>query len=171
MTKPTKWLCAQRRLRSAWASAQSDQSLRCAKLSSCGQRRLWSDWADAQADLYLRWVHSHFIGFVMSRLNYDVFGVTLGRLFVLHDVKTVESHISHQSGWIRMRRSLFSPHMSSIGPLHMTKERSAFIQGNKMKLVWNGVMSEHLKYQTDACKILSFCMRHWSISFKNAFTY
>ena len=28
MTKPTKWLCAQRRLRSAWASAQSDQSLR-----------------------------------------------------------------------------------------------------------------------------------------------
>ena len=27
MTKPTMWLCAQRRLRSAWASAQSDQSL------------------------------------------------------------------------------------------------------------------------------------------------
>ena len=31
MTKPTKWLCAQRRFRSAWVSAQ---------LSSCGQRRL-----------------------------------------------------------------------------------------------------------------------------------
>ena len=30
MTKPTKWLCGQRRLRSAWAFAQSDQSLRCA---------------------------------------------------------------------------------------------------------------------------------------------
>ena len=29
MTKPIKWLCAQRRLRSAWASAQSDQNLRC----------------------------------------------------------------------------------------------------------------------------------------------
>ena len=29
MTKPTIWLCTQRRLRSAWASAQSDQSLRC----------------------------------------------------------------------------------------------------------------------------------------------
>ena len=28
MTKPTKWLCAQRRLRSAWASTQSDQSFR-----------------------------------------------------------------------------------------------------------------------------------------------
>ena len=32
------------------------------------QRRLWSDWADAQADLSLRWTHSHFVGFVMSRL-------------------------------------------------------------------------------------------------------
>ena len=30
MTKPTKWMCAQRRLGSAWASAQFDQSLRCA---------------------------------------------------------------------------------------------------------------------------------------------
>ena len=29
MTKPTKWLCEQRRLRSAWTSAQSDQSFRC----------------------------------------------------------------------------------------------------------------------------------------------
>ena len=29
MTKPTMWLCAQGRLRSAWASAQSDQSLPC----------------------------------------------------------------------------------------------------------------------------------------------
>ena len=29
MTKPTIWLCAQRRLRSFWASAQSDQSLCC----------------------------------------------------------------------------------------------------------------------------------------------
>ena len=34
------------------------------------QRRLWSDWADAQADLNLRWVHTHFVGFVMRRLNH-----------------------------------------------------------------------------------------------------
>ena len=33
------------------------------------QGKLWSDWADAQADLSLRWVHSHFIGFVMRRLK------------------------------------------------------------------------------------------------------
>ena len=32
------------------------------------QQRLWSDWADAQADLSLRWVHSHFVGFVVMRL-------------------------------------------------------------------------------------------------------
>ena len=32
------------------------------------QRRLWSDWANAKADLSLRWAHTHFIGFVMSRL-------------------------------------------------------------------------------------------------------
>ena len=32
------------------------------------QRRLWSDWADAKADLSLRWAHTHFVGFVMSRL-------------------------------------------------------------------------------------------------------
>ena len=30
MIKPTNWLCAQRRHRSAWASTQSDQSIRCA---------------------------------------------------------------------------------------------------------------------------------------------
>ena len=48
----------QRRLRSACASAQSDQSLRRhsvgsqgSKASSGGQRRLWSDCADMQADL------------------------------------------------------------------------------------------------------------------------
>ena len=32
------------------------------------QRRLWSDWADAHIDLSLCWAHTHFIGFVLSRL-------------------------------------------------------------------------------------------------------
>ena len=36
MTKSTKWLCALRRLRSAWASTQSDQSLRCPHEESLG---------------------------------------------------------------------------------------------------------------------------------------
>ena len=34
------------------------------------QRKLSLRWADAQADLSLRWAHSHFVGFVMSRLIY-----------------------------------------------------------------------------------------------------
>ena len=34
------------------------------------QRRLRSDWADAQADLSLRWAHIHFVGFVMRRVTY-----------------------------------------------------------------------------------------------------
>ena len=78
MTKPTMWLCAQRRLRSASASAQSDQSLRFRMKKGWilsyplnAQRRLWSDWADAQADLSLRCAHSHFVGFVMRRLNFQ----------------------------------------------------------------------------------------------------
>ena len=29
----------------------------------------WSHWANAQADLRLRWAHSLFVGFVVSRLN------------------------------------------------------------------------------------------------------
>ena len=77
-TKPTKWLCPHRRLRSAWASAQSDHSIRCPreetlgpKLSiTCAQRRLRSDWADAQADLSFRWAHTHFVGSVVSRLKF-----------------------------------------------------------------------------------------------------
>ena len=63
-------MCAQRRLRSAWAYAQmtgltivfavrSIGSLG-PKLSSCRQRRLWSDCADAQADLSLRWARMPF---------------------------------------------------------------------------------------------------------------
>ena len=36
MTNPTKWVCDQRRLRSAWASTQSDQSLRCPHEESSG---------------------------------------------------------------------------------------------------------------------------------------
>ena len=36
------------------------------------QRMLWSDWADAQADLSIRWAHTHFVSFDMSRLIYII---------------------------------------------------------------------------------------------------
>ena len=43
VTKPTMWLCAQRRLRSAWASAQSDQSTLCAQWVAKGPSRfMWT---------------------------------------------------------------------------------------------------------------------------------
>ena len=76
MTKPTKWLCAQRRLRSAWhppsliiVFAVRLMGSYGPKLSSCRQQRRWSDWADDQADLSLRWAHSHIVGFVMRWLK------------------------------------------------------------------------------------------------------
>ena len=76
MTKPTKWVCAQLRLRSAWAFAQSEQS----SLSAWGKL----------GSLATHWVHSedsdqtgrmprlicvfagptHFVCFVMSRLKW-----------------------------------------------------------------------------------------------------
>ena len=47
MTKPTKWVCAQRRLRSAWASAQFDQSSLCAQWVAEGPRFLHADSEDS----------------------------------------------------------------------------------------------------------------------------
>ena len=78
----TKWLYAQRKLRSAWASAQSDQSLRCAlrtkaffmrtaktliRLGGC------AGWSDQTGRMPRQiWVFAgrtcHFVGFVMRRL-------------------------------------------------------------------------------------------------------
>ena len=68
MTKPTKWLSVQHppslisvfavRMKKAWVLSYP--------LSA--QRRLWSDWAD----LSRRWAHSHFVGFAMSRLNFNL---------------------------------------------------------------------------------------------------
>ena len=66
LTKPTKWVCAQRRL---W-SAQSVWSVFAVRKKKAGvrsyplsaQRRLCSDWA-----------HTHFVGFVMSWLSYHPF--------------------------------------------------------------------------------------------------
>ena len=45
------------------------------------QRRFWSDWRDAQAGLSLRWAHTHFVGFVMSRLIYRCQWMELFHLF------------------------------------------------------------------------------------------
>ena len=69
MTKPTKWLCAQWKLRSVWAPAQSDQSPLSTwrKLGSLATHWAHCEDSDAQADLSLCWAHNHF-GFVMLQL-------------------------------------------------------------------------------------------------------
>ena len=62
-------MCAQRRLWSAWASAQSDQNLHWVlSYPVSALRRPWSDWAYAQADQSLYWARMPFVGFVMRRL-------------------------------------------------------------------------------------------------------
>ena len=66
MTKPTMWLCAQRRLRSACEETWV------LNYPLSAQRRLWSDWAAAQADLRLRWAHIHFVGFVTRLLIFSM---------------------------------------------------------------------------------------------------
>ena len=70
MTKPTKWLCAQRRLGSAWAFAQSDQSSVCTQLVVKDPNFLHADSEEsdltgqnAQADLSLHWPHKSFCSF------------------------------------------------------------------------------------------------------------
>ena len=94
-------MCAQQRLRSAWASAQSDESLRCPheeawvlsyQLSI--QRRLWTDWPDAQSSLG----HSNFVGFFVRRLKFRKISVpvTLRPSFISKFYKSsyLDSHSS-----------------------------------------------------------------------------
>ena len=55
MTKPTNWVYAQRRLRSAWASAQSDQSSLCAQWVAKDPSFLHADsedWSDRVSRLH-----------------------------------------------------------------------------------------------------------------------
>ena len=75
MTKPTKWLCSQWRLRLAWASAQSEQSSLCPQCAKLFFMRIaktlirlgrcpdWSVFAGRTC---------HFVGFVMKRLIFTV---------------------------------------------------------------------------------------------------
>ena len=76
MTKPTMWVCTQPRLRSAWASVQSDQRLHCVlngllRTQPFFMRTSKTDQTGRMPRLIcLRWAHTHFVGFVMRRLKY-----------------------------------------------------------------------------------------------------
>ena len=84
-------MCALRKLRSAWASAQFNQGLHCPHEESLGPYlpiertaktlirlggcewlsfRRFTSKLSAQADLSLRWAHSHFVGFVRRLISF-----------------------------------------------------------------------------------------------------
>ena len=91
VTKPTMWLCAQRRRRSAWASAQSDQSSLSAwrNLGSLATNWVHSEDSDQTGRMpRLIWV---FAGCTLTLLvlsrggsNYDCTCVFCGSLTVQH---------------------------------------------------------------------------------------
>ena len=71
-------MCTQQRLRSTWASAQSDQSLLCPHEESWSlaiiraHLSLWSDWVDAQADLSLHWMQRSFCWFCHEAAHFTL---------------------------------------------------------------------------------------------------
>ena len=77
-------------------------------------RRLWSDWADAQADLSLRWVHTYFVGFVMSWLRCLIQSTAKSTKWLVYPAKT------QISLWIRCLITIHS-HCAPeeiMGPWH-----------------------------------------------------
>ena len=103
MTKPTKWVCVQRRLRSAWASAQSDQSSLCIQWVAKAPTFLHADSEDCQTGQMPRliWIFAgctcHFVGFVMRRLIsfFTIILLPNGRLISLNqNVKFISFSVS-----------------------------------------------------------------------------
>ena len=84
MTKPTKWLCAQRRLRSAWASVCSESSL-CAQWIAKDPSFLHADSEDwhltgRMPNLSLRWAHIPFCLFCHEAAHISLASQYCGRL-------------------------------------------------------------------------------------------
>ena len=135
--------CAQRRLSSAWAPAQSDHSHRCAH-----EERLdpvhgedWSDWVDAQADLGLHW--AHVILHLPSLIT--VIAVRMKKDWIQCTAKT------DQTGWMPRLIWVFTGHTSFCwfcrapaqikancipGPVHRAYHNLPFISFLWLKYCW-----------------------------------
>ena len=102
-------MCTQRRLGSAWASAQSYQSLLSAwrKLGSLATHWAhsedWSDWADAQADLSLHWAYMPFCWFCHEAAHFcDVEAKTMGTILFSNKKKKKTSLSSVTQLWQKL---------------------------------------------------------------------
>ena len=89
MTKPTNDLCAQQRLRSAWVSNQSDQSLLSAGRNLGFLAIHWAHSKDTDQTMQMPWLiwvfagHTgHFVGFVMLRLSFLLLLLQHGTIYV-----------------------------------------------------------------------------------------
>ena len=71
------------------------------------QQRLWSDWADAQADLSFRWVHSHFVGFVIRGLINDALDSNVTTMY-FPKPKAVQVFLN--AGWLFSFLKIVFPH-------------------------------------------------------------
>ena len=93
MTKPTKWLRAQRRqislaIRPIWLESSLSAWRNLGSLAThSAHYEDWSDWANAQADTSLRWAHTHFVGFVMSWLKYQI---SVPCVFAFVDIMSIQ---------------------------------------------------------------------------------
>ena len=102
MTKPTKWLCAQRRLRSAWASALSDQSLLCTQWVAKDPSFLCADSEDsdqtgqnAQADPSLHWAHMPFCWFCHEATHIKLNKIVSSRIFITEQLNSLDCIYHH----------------------------------------------------------------------------
>ena len=131
-------ICALQRLRSVWASTQSDQLLRCAlngsKVSPCEQRKLWEDWGDAQADLSLRLAHRSFwcCFFFVRRLTCYAFSVVKQ---YPGTCKQISSGCYGQLGHPPSRISFFAVRSTDPRSLHANSENYEKT-GGMPKRIW-----------------------------------
>ena len=101
-------MCAQRRLRSAWASAKSDQSLRCALCVAKDPRCRHADSEDSDQTgrmPRLIWVFAgrtgHFVGFVMRRLILIcIIGLFAEQMFCRQDCNSSMSEETGQTKYL-----------------------------------------------------------------------
>ena len=110
------YMCAQRRLRSAWASAQSDRSSLCALGVAKDPSFLHADSEDSDQSgriPRLIWVFDgrtcHFVGFVTSWLNYFRISATMKCNFDLRKFPMDGQHCSVQMESCKYLRVLPSP--------------------------------------------------------------